>query len=219
MFITLNSKNAKLGNCAASYLPIKQTCPSSCPLKDGICYAKYSYVGMHQQKLSKKLNNYCGFDIVRMEAREIKSLGPNAKGKSLRLHVSGDVKTDKMAKLLGDAVKFWDGKVWSYSHSWRTISRKSFGSISVLASVETFAEAKQALKKGYAPAISVPFHDNPKAYNVDGLKIIPCPAQTKDITCEQCKLCMQDKMLLNQNAVIAFALHGVGKKKQLKVIK
>jgi len=45
------------------------------------------------------------------------------------------------------------------------------------------------------------------------VKIIPCPSQTRGITCEACKLCMNDKILKKNNAAIAFAVHGNRKSK------
>lgn len=220
MFLVLNSKNTKVGNIAITYLPIKQTCPKSCPLKDNGCYAKNSFVGFTVSRLENKFKDYHGFDIIRKEAREIINNAHLSNGKTLRLHGSGDVRTAKGANLLAKAAEKWKGKVYTYTHSWRDISRKSWGNISVLASVESLADAKLALKNNYAPAMLVENHpENGKAYIKDNLKIIPCPSQTRGITCEQCNLCMNDSMLKNQNAVIAFAAHGVAKKRALKVIK
>lgn len=218
MFLTVNTKNRKIGDIAATYLPIKQTCPNSCVLKDTGCYAQTGYVGMYVAKLQRKFEGVSAYDLVRKEAREIASFGPNANGKPLRLHVSGDARTSKSAILLREAAKKWDGKVFTYTHAWRVIPRKSWGKISVLASVESTGEAKEALKKGYAPAITVAFHPGAKAYEKDGVKIIPCPQQTRDITCDKCRLCMNDAMLRAQNAVISFAVHGVRKKRALTVI-
>jgi hypothetical protein len=39
MFLVLDSANAKIGLASATYAPIAQTCPSSCPLRDSGCYA------------------------------------------------------------------------------------------------------------------------------------------------------------------------------------
>jgi hypothetical protein len=219
MFLVVNSENKKIGNISATYLPIKQTCPSTCPLKNNGCYAQLGNVGFQNIRLQKKMDGMYAYDIIRKEAREIASYGPKANGKSLRMHVSGDVRTAKAAKLLGDAAKKWEGKVYTYTHSWRTIPRSSWEGISVLASCESIADAKEALKKGYAPSIVVSHHESDKAYIKDGIKVIPCPSQTRDVTCEKCRLCMNDTMLKEQNAAIAFAAHGARKKVTLTVIK
>jgi len=220
MFLVYNSENKKIGNVAATYLPIKQTCPNTCPLKDKGCYAQGGNVNFQVKRLEKMNEGLYSYDIVRKEAREISAFGPKANGKALRLHVSGDVRSPKAAYLLGVAAKKWDGKVYSYTHSWRNIPRSVWGeSISILASCESIEDAKQALERGYAPSIVVDTHKTDKAYFQDGIKVIPCPSQTRDVTCEQCKLCMKDNVLKEQNAAIAFAVHGSRKKHALTVIK
>lgn len=120
----------------------------------------------------------------------------------------------------GIAAKKWDGNVYTYTHSWQNIPRKAWGeSISVLASCESLEDARKALKKGYAPSIIVSHHESDKAYIKENIKIIPCPQQTREVTCERCKLCMKDGMLKYQNAAIAFAVHGSRKKVALTIIK
>lgn len=220
MFLVVNSKNAKIGNIAATYLPIKQTCPDTCPLKDKACYAQLGNTGFQVIRLEKATKGQYAYDIIRKEAREIIAYGPKANGKPLRVHVSGDVRTAKTAQLLGRAASKWDGPVYSYTHAWRDIPRSVWGKhISILASCETISDAKQALKKGYAASIVVPEHKSDKAYIQDGVKVIPCPQQTREVTCEKCKLCMNDKVLKDQNAAIAFAAHGERKKVALTVIR
>lgn len=221
MFLVVNSANKKIGNIAATYLPIEKTCPKTCPLyQSKACYAMGGNVGLQVIRLEKLSKGQSAYDIVRKEAREISAFGPKANGKALRLHVSGDVRSPKAAYLLGVAAKKWDGKVYSYTHSWRNIPRSVWGeSISILASCESIEDAKQALERGYAPSIVVDTHKTDKAYFQDGIKVIPCPSQTRDVTCEQCKLCMKDNVLKEQNAAIAFAVHGSRKKVALTVIK
>jgi len=218
MFIVLNSSNSKIGNIAATYLPIKSTCPSTCALKDNGCYAQIGNVGFQVRRLERLTEGKKAYDIIRAEAREIIAKGKLANGKTLRLHVSGDARTDKSAKLLAKAANYWDGKVYTYTHAWRSVNRESWGAISVLASCENIEDAKAALKRGYVPSIVVSEHVGARTYMKDGVKVIPCPSQTKGITCEQCNLCMNDKMLLEQGAAIGFAVHGTSKKRALKVI-
>lgn len=222
MFVVMNSKNAKVGNIAATYLPVNQTCPESCALKNNGCYAQDGNVGIHNNRLdrlmaAKKLSAY---DIVRMEAREITRCGKSADGKALRLHVSGDARTNASAKLLGIAAESWDGKVYSYTHAWREVERASWGRVSILASCENLEQVSQAHARGYAASLVVANHpDDGKAFTIDGIKQIPCPAQTRDdVNCESCKLCMDDQKLLDMKACITFAAHGASRKKALKVL-
>ncbi len=132
----------------------------------------------------------------------------------MRLHVVGDASTTSAAKILSTAVAKWAYPVWSYTHAWRKVARKAWGTVSVLASCETTADVKVAQSKGYATALVVDRFLSPKAYTVDGVKLIPCPAQTHaDITCTSCKLCWNDKRLREIGATVAFEAHGSGAKK------
>lgn len=218
MFLVMYSTNTKIGDMAATYLPIEYTCPSTCPHKNNGCYAQMGYVGYQVSRLERVTEGQKYYDIIRKEAQEIVKNGPRANGRTLRLHVSGDVRTNATALLLGKAATKWDGQVYSYTHSWRQIKRSSWKNISILASCENIKQAKEAWKHGYAASIIVAKHEQDKAYMMDDMKIIPCPQQTRDITCENCGLCMKDKMLHQQKAVIAFAAHGVAKKKVILTI-
>ena len=219
MYLVPITTNKKVGDISVTYLPIKQTCPDTCALKDNGCYASMGNVGLQVMRLERLADRFKAYDIVRKEAREIVAYAKqNHNPKPLRLHVSGDARTNKSAKLLATAAKSWQNKVYSYTHAWKDVKRSSWGNVSVLASVESTSDAKLALKRGYAPAIIVASHASSKAYVKDGIKIIPCPQQTKDVTCDRCKLCMNDKMLRNQGAAIGFAVHGATKKRALTVI-
>ncbi len=134
--------------------------------------------------------------------------------------MAGDSRTKKAAKLLSNSVKHWNQPVWCYTHTWRNVHRESWGTkVSILASCESITDAKIAMNKGYAVARVTPPHPSPKAYIEDGVKVIPCPAQTHDnVTCVSCKLCWNDQKLLKQNAVIAFEAHGVMKRRVLNVL-
>jgi hypothetical protein len=140
----------------------------------------------------------------------------------LRLHVVGDCKTDATAQTVAAAADDHRAKhqqpVWTYTHAWRSVSRESWGGVSILASCETTEQVKQAKDKGFATAMVVPHHSSAKAYMLDGIKVIPCPEQTgKARNCEACQLCWNDAGLKASDSTIAFALHSVSdeKKQQL----
>jgi hypothetical protein len=42
---------------------------------------------------------------------------------------------------------------------------------------------------------------------IAGRKVVQCPAQTKGLTCEQCRLCARP----NRKSTVAFVVHGSGK--------
>jgi hypothetical protein len=114
----------------------------------------------------------------------------------LRLHVVGDAKTDAAARELGAAARRYSArgnaqrrgkKVWTYTHAWRAVARESWGdAVSVLASVETVREAREAMAKGYAAAVAVAALEREGVYPIGGTRVLSCPHQTRGVTCRGC---------------------------------
>lgn len=227
-----NSKTKGSKPIDVTYLSINASCPSTCALKEGGCYAKTSYVGIVARRLDKEANNMSALQVARAEANAIdKSYdgGPVPENRLMRLHVSGDCRTVAGAKIINNAVGRWKnrggGKVYSYTHVWDHVMRDVWSNVSMLASVDSIEEVEYARQNGYAPAIVVAEHVSDKAYQLPGsnVKWIPCPAQTrKGVGCADCKLCADANRLYEKNMGIAFAAHGIQKntiKKRLTVIK
>lgn len=226
------SKNSKLGkdiSMDATYASIDRTCPSTCALKSAGCYAQTSFVGITNARLTKEASTLSALQVARSEASAIRNTYKDkiTKETYLRIHVSGDTKVRKGVVSINAAVKSLLTKglkaAYSYTHSWRNIPRKLWSNVSVLASVDSVSQVEQARKNGYAPAIVVSEFASDKAFKIPGSDVtfIPCPAQTRDITCGQCKLCMKADFLYQNNKGIAFAAHGVAKgkiKKRLNVL-
>ena len=62
---------------------------------------------------------------------------------------------------------------------------------------------------GYAAAIVVPEYLNAhRAYQAGDVRIIPCPYETRGVTCSNCRLCMRPDSLKATRAVIAFKSHA-----------
>ena len=78
-------------------------------------------------------------------------------------------------------------------------------------SCETEDEVDYHISKGRLAVITVPATENRKLYVTNaGNRVMLCPQQTDPtVTCATCKLCYERK----PNHVIAFKLHGTGKKK------
>jgi hypothetical protein len=151
---------------------------------------------------------------VAIATEEAEAIDTLSGARPLRLHVVGDCTSDETAQILATAVKAYKRRgnqsaAWTYSHAWRDIKRKSFGSISVLASCETTEQVKVARAKGYATALVVDRFARTKAYSLDGIKIVPCPQQTgRSKNCLSCKLCWTDARLRETGVTIAFEAHG-----------
>jgi hypothetical protein len=229
------SGNEKTGPIAATYTGTDRTC-TDCPHKGtGSCYYES---GFRTRGLNARLNTAARdqkastLRIARAEARAIDGLLTGKKrdgsnrvtNRPLRIHVGGDAPTAESAALIAGAARRYservDAPAYTYTHAWRDVPRKAWQGVSVLASVESVKDAKKALKRGYAPAIIVDHFDGDKASVVDGIRLIPCPAQTKDdVSCADCRLCMNADKLVSMNAAVAFAAHGTQAKKTKEILR
>jgi hypothetical protein len=209
------STNAKLGPVSATYAS-QASCPRSCPWYGNGCYAERGQVGFQTRRLNRSRVREAA-RIAEAEARAIDALTGD---RLLRLHVVGDARTDRAARALGAAAQRYarrgnaprhGRKVWTYTHAWRTVARSSWGdAVSVLASVETVRDARDAMARGYAAAVVVSAFERESAYQIDGVTVVPCPNQTRSVTCRECGLCRDDERLRAAGLVIAFAAHGSG---------
>ncbi len=214
----------------STYLPIQKTCSDACPWKNKGCYAQAGFTNSSIDKLDEAAKTFTPDEVVAEEARRIRRAFHGRRiprdggrhgqdGRDLRLHDSGDVTTAKQASLLAAAADDWlrrgGGVPWTYNHGWRHIPRKSFGKISVLASVETPEDIECARRRGYAAAIVVDKFPSKKAFKLPGSSatIIPCPAETSGSTCVQCRKCLNADALLRRNEAIAFQAHGSEKRR------
>ena len=207
------SVNAKLGLVSATYAS-QSSCPRSCRWFGAGCYAETGHVGQTTRRLNgSPVRGPLG--VARVEARAMDGLSGD---RLLRLHVVGDARTNAAARILGEACRRYarrgmlprrGKKVWTYTHAWQTVARSSWGpAVSVLASVETVRDARAAMAAGYAAAVVVTDFERDGAYPIDGTTVLPCPEQTRGITCRECGLCRDDERLRAARLVIAFRAHG-----------
>jgi hypothetical protein len=190
------------------------SCPRSCPWFGLGCYAESGLTGHKTRRLNRSALRGALL-IAREEGRAIDALTGD---RLLRLHVVGDAKTDAAARELGAAACRYSArgnaprcgkKVWTYTHAWRAVARESWGdAVSVLASVETVREAREAMAAGYAAAVVVAAFEREGAYPIGGTKVLLCPYQTRGVTCRNCGLCRDHERLRSAGLVIAFAAHG-----------
>lgn len=217
------SKNAKIGEkTCATYLSIAATCPSTCAMRGGGCYAQDGNVNVTVIRLDEGAVGKDARDVAREEAHLIRTSFRGRRipqdgargGRDLRLHVSGDSRTPSAVRIVASAVEDYlrrgGGDVWSYTHAWRAVLRREWGRVSVLASMEDAREVAAARKRGYAPALVVAHHDSSRAHKLPGSDVlwIPCPSQVRDTTCDRCRLCMNADKLLSSGRGITFAAHG-----------
>lgn len=213
-------RNVPIGPYVSStYVSIEATCPDTCNWKGNGCYAQTGLTVANVVARDRAGRRLSGLEVTRMEAERIDKTyvrgvpqdGARG-GRDLRLHVSGEASCERGAMALARAAERWQGRgggaVWTYTHRWAEIPRRSWGPISALASIETEAQLWPALRRGYAPALVVPeFPHGDRAFDLDCVKMIPCPAETHDRTCAECRLCL-DQDLASRHTGIAFAFHG-----------
>lgn len=220
--LVLASKNEKVGDASATYASIDASCPKDCSQRDAGCYAQSGNVGIHVNRLDRAAEGSTmdTRDVARQEAKQIRNaISEGLDTRPLRLHVSGDCRTPSAARELAKATEGWRAPVWSYTHAWKSVPREAWGRVSVLASVDKAEDIPLAFERGYAPALVVSTHESRRAYEVQGIRGIPCPAQTTEgVTCVKCGLCMRADWLHETKAAILFAAHG-SSKRRLTVVK
>lgn len=212
--------------CSSTFAAIETTCPDSCAFKDNGCMADGGFTRIMSKRLNAAARGLTELQVIAEEAREIdRAFGGKRVpqdgargGRDLRIHVGGDVKTEAAARLLAGAAARWrargGGSVWTFTHSWRQVPRDAWGCISVLASVDNLGDVAAALWRGYAPAIvldELPADGRRMALQPSGVPVIPCPGETREATCVECRLCL-DRPLAAMGVGIAFAVHGRDKR-------
>lgn len=208
------SLNTKLGSAATTHAG-QASCPSSCVFRGSGCYAERGPLGMF---VLARLNGAAeeqlatALDVAIAEAEAIDMMRV-IRGLPMRLHTVGDCASDEAALLVSAAAERYmargGGQVWTYTHAWRTVRRRSWGKVSVLASCETPADVTAARRRGYATSLVVEQFKGRRRYRERRQTILPCPAQTThEVTCSDCRLCFDDTRLREQKISIGFEVHG-----------
>ena len=202
------SKNGKLGRVSATYSSIR-SCSESCALRGNGCYAEAGRVGIITKQTGKAAEQLTKLEIAEVEGEAIARLSGRL---PLRLHVVGDCDSDQAATVIANAAETYHRKagsrVWGYTHSWRTVESAWWDveGVAMRASCESTAQISDAHARGYAAVVVVDQHpESGRAWTSDqGDKIVPCPEQTRGMTCADCRLCWSNDKAIT----IAFAAHG-----------
>lgn len=208
--VVQSSENPKVGVATVTYAS-QATCPQDCPLLGAGCYAEAGRVSFATRRVNASGTGMSPDELAQEESEAIDAIA-DPEGEDLRLHIVGDCTTNVGAKLLAGAARRWKrrggGRVWKYTHGWRTVAKSSWKGVSILASCETLSQVRQARKRRYATALVVDSFRQKAAYEVEGVKLLPCPNQTIGVQCVRCGLCMDADRLYAAGLTIAFEAHG-----------
>lgn len=216
--LTMKSGNKKVGKMPVSTTE-KKSCPNECPLKDTDCYARFGPLGMHWSKVQQGMrgDNWTAF---------CKRVAQFAVGQLWRHNQAGDLPQTKKGKIHKSKTKQLcraasHTKGWTYTHYDPTDdhnreaieSANKIGNFTINLSADNLTEADQYVKMGIAPVcVTVP-EDTPKGTKTpDGNLLVICPAQTTDISCEECRLCQ----VKTRKSIVAFRAHGTATKRLSK---
>ena len=210
--ISLASGNQKTGPIAVT-MSSKDTCPDACPLKNGACYARFSFLGGHWKKLSEGKKGGTFSELL----EKIKNL---PRGKLMRLSAAGDlpgknnqIDVEKLNELVRAASHT---RAWGYTHKPvgngyeknREAIKAANERITINLSADSVAEADELADLEIAPVVvTLPVGSPNTVFTPKGRKVVVCPAQHKEnITCEKCQLCQRKRQV-----IIGFRAHSVMK--------
>jgi len=197
------SKDAKTGEVPVSYSP-KETCPGSCSLKEGGCYAWGLF---YLKSLGGKISD--GRIELRSLTDALKKIKSTAK--IARHRVAGDIvgdvpETIEECKTIKNAGLINIG----YTHNWRSNEAQPLKEY-FRASCQTVGDVLDARKMGWAATLIVPPGTGKRVTLPNEEVAYKCPARhdvvgEKDITCNTCTLCKVGKS--TSNKTVMFEVHG-----------
>jgi hypothetical protein len=196
-----NSANAKTGNIPQVYAH-DSTCPPSCPLQEGGCYAKMGHLLVHWRNANLTLDELCS---------ELRSL---PRGIMWRYGVAGDLpgRGNRIsAPALRALVAANKGKRgYAYTHKPPTEANLRFmheavsRGFTINLSANSPREADELRSTGLPVVTLLPRGGRAPTRTPAGHRIVSCPALTRRITCDGCRLCANP----TRKVVVGFPLHG-----------
>ncbi len=221
VLVATGGQNSKLGNIPGTYTS-GRTCPDACSLKNNGCYAEFGFVRLHWQKMQGALPWRKFLDWV--------SFLPA--GQLWRHNVAGDLPGDGDhvdTISLGELVDASAGKRgFTFTHKpldsqgerAAVQAANRTGYLTINLSADSLAEADAKAEMGIGPVVTTVSADHPRFSKTPaGRRVVVCPAQAADLTCEKCRLCAN----AGRSSIVAFRAHGqwsakVDGKRQLPLI-
>ena len=179
--LTKKSSNIKTGPIPVSTTEDK-SCPPSCPLNDGTCYAKHGHLAMHWRKVSEKLRG----ESFKRFIQEIENLEDGTfwrHNQAGDLAGSGDWVDGRKLKRLTAANKGKKGFTYTHKHKIKQnhakIKEANDNGFTVNLSADSLDHADELKALGIGPVVVIVPAD--EAYNHTittkaGNKVNICPA-------------------------------------------
>ena len=206
--VPIGDGDVKIG-APGTYRPVGATCAPTCPYLGAGCYAESGKVALHQREAAAGI-----LPALRGAAGAMAWAAMT--GRPCRLHVSGDLGRSwdearpYIAGLIAvvQAVRatFGPVDVWTYTHLPYTTDGAALVDMLATAGIHV----RWSDRTGYNGAIVVPFErvaSMRQRGRVGAPVIAKCPAQLRDTTCADCRLCWQ-----RPDLTIAFDPHGSGRR-------
>lgn len=230
MNTTLYKFVRKSGNAKTGPIPVviagRDSCPPTCPLYRGGCYALSGPMAIHWRRASDR-----GIDFDSLCA-EIRTL---PEGQSWRYATAGDLPGQGNTidgKALIRMVKANRGRQgFTYTHkpvggnNGRAIAHANREGFVVNLSANDVSQADTYFALGIGPVCTLIPHDEQngpwkQTHTPMGNRVVQCPAEYTEVQCATCggkggPLCARG----NRDYIIGFTTHGTGKAKAAKVAK
>lgn len=219
---------AKSGNRKTGPIPVSYTerssCPDSCALKDGACYARFSFTGMVWGIVSKQ--------ATRLRKRAWKAFLDAVENLPLkqlwRMNVAGDFphqlsnENRIAARRVNEVVAANRNKRgFTYTHydvlsdtndarhNASVVRKANAMGFTVNISTDTWSDADRAMEADMGPVVTMLESDDDRTqqYTDGGNRIMTCPGQwDKPLTCDECRWCS----LADRKYIVGFKGHGAG---------
>jgi len=210
--------NRKLGKMPVS-TSSKDTCPPACPHYNSGCYGRFGPLAIHWGKVSAGERG-CSWKEFLDSVRAVPA------GAVWRHNQAGDLagkgnKIDlRKIKELTAANKGRNGYTYTHKplnkHNIRGIKHANKHGFTINVSATGLKEADKLKALDCGPVATTVLSTATKNCTTPaGNKIVICPAISRGLKCEECRLCANP----NRKAIIGFPAHGTGAKKVDAIIK
>ena len=206
--LTRKSWNPKTGPMAVSATE-PDSCPPSCPLLGGGCYAKHGGLSWHWKRVGGDRGDSWGTFITNVRAL------PH--GAMFRHNQAGDLPGDGEKLAAPSCMELSSAcegkKAFTYTHYQPTEHNvriiRAMRGITVNLSADNHYEADQFMETGLPVTVTLPEDAAATHKTANGNLVVVCPEQTGKVeNCMECMLCAKR----SRDYIIGFRAHGAGAK-------